>query len=69
MDKITRAVELTKARMLEIQALYLTTMVGHRDVPKTYEGLKEHVERAIREWQEQCRTIRHNVAETIESED
>jgi len=66
MDEITRAVELTKARMLEIQAAYLTIMVNHKDVPKTHEGLKAAIEEAVREWQEQCQTIRYNIAEGIE---
>jgi hypothetical protein len=66
MDDITRAVELTKARMLEIQAAYLTIMVGHKDVPKTYEGLKTAIEKAVREWKEQCQAIRYNIAEGID---
>jgi hypothetical protein len=68
-DDLTRAVELTKARMLEIQAAYMTILINHKDIPQTHEGLKETIKKTILEWQEQCRTIRHNVAEAIEPPD
>lgn len=65
-DDLTRAVELTKARMLEIQAAYMTILINHKDIPQTHEGLKNAIKEAVLEWQEQCRNIRYNVAEGMD---
>jgi hypothetical protein len=60
-----RDIELTKARMLEIQAAYLRIMIDHRDTPRDFDGVRRLILRTAAEWEEQCQNIRYNIAEGI----
>jgi hypothetical protein len=61
MDEITRAVELTKARLLEIDAALLSIAVDK--CPQDYESLAKRIREIAVDMKEQCREIRATVAQ------
>ena len=61
MDEVTRAVELTKARMLELNGAFLQVLCHAKDAARTYEELRARIERTGREWTLECEEIRKQV--------
>lgn len=61
MDEVTRAVELTKARMLELNGAFLQVLCHTKDRPKTYVELRAYVEKLGLEWTRECGEIRSRV--------
>lgn len=63
MDQITRAVELTKARMLELNGAFLQVLCHTSNPLSTYEDLRARIEQIGREWTQECKEIREQVKE------
>lgn len=61
MDAVDRAVNLTKAKMLELYAAYLRIMVDGPQAPRTYEGLMGVLRRTISDMEEDCKAFREAV--------
>lgn len=61
MDEITRAVELTKARMLELNGAFLQIICRAKDSPRTLADLRAEIERTGRDWTKDCKEIREQV--------
>jgi signal transduction histidine kinase len=63
MDEITRAVELTKARMLELDAAIIEIAVETAEASRDYEALAKRVCEIAATMKDQCREIRAAVAQ------
>lgn len=62
MDDLTRAVELTKARILELHSAYLLCLLHTKDAPTTFEGLKAAIVQSSDDFKAQAMEIREQVA-------
>lgn len=58
MDEITRAVELTKARVLELDAALLEIAVGKAEASQDYGALAKRIREIAATMRGQCREIR-----------
>ena len=63
MDEITRAVELSKARTLELDAAILEIAVDKVEASRDYEILAKRVREIVVLMKDQCREIRGTVAQ------
>lgn len=63
MDEIHRAVELAKARTLELDAAYLEIIVEKAETQKSYASLAARIREAVAMMKDQCREIRATVAQ------
>jgi hypothetical protein len=60
-DEVTRAVNLTKAEVLKINAAYLRILVDGVRAPRTYESLAAWIREAAADMEEQAREFRESV--------
>jgi hypothetical protein len=63
MDAITRAVELAKARALEIDAAYLAIILEKAEATKNFEDFAARIREAVAMMKDQCQEIRAAVAQ------
>lgn len=68
MDEVTKAAELAKAFIFELNAAYLVCLLNTSDAPRTFEELKAGIMLTSEDFKNIAKELRENVANGVDPE-